>query len=340
MRRLFIVGMCSQYGGAGSELLHQIVLWHQCFKDIELHIIPTMQGVENEPLYRKMVAMGIKFHGCRDYSEVTKDDAIINFCSSQFLDDLVNINYQTKRTCFTNCMTFLFPKEKEAASQGLISHFLYQRDGVLQAHRTALQLLGSDAEFLLIQPYFDSSGFKFSVKDQDKTHIGRISRQDSDKFSKNTLHIYEYIVSPKMKQGHFLGFDERSKAKIGPPYDWIKTYKDQTELPVEKFYDTVDFIVQSTDTTENLPRIGFEAMMTGKPLVVDNRGGWKHMIEHGKTGFLCNHERDFIYFGSRLAYDLDLRDKIAHAAYKSAQDMASMEVSKASWQKVFDSLFS
>lgn len=339
MRKLFIVGFPGLYGGAATELNSQIVLWNKSFPEIELNIIPTMQNSQNEPLHDNMVGIGVKIHGCRDYSMISHEDAVINFCSSEFLNDLDLINLQTKRVMWVNCMTFLFPKEKEQASKGLISHYLYQRDGVLKDHKRWLEVLGAKGEFMTFAPFFDDTNLEFSVKEQERVHIGRISRQDADKFSINTLHIYEYIVSPKMKQGHFLGFDQRSESKIGKPHDWIKTYKDHREFSVSKFYDQVDFVVQPTDTTENLPRIGFEAQYSGKPLVVDNRGGWQTLIEHKHSGFLCDTPRDFIYWGSRLAYEPDLRLRIAENARKRAIELSGLEVSTESWKKVFESVY-
>jgi len=339
MSKLFIVGHPGHYGGAASELAHQIKLWHRSFPEIELNLIPTMENCHNEPMYQEMLDIGIKYHGARDYSAISKEDAIINFCSKEYLQDLDIINRQTNRVMWVNCMTFLFDDEMRQGEKGLISHFLYQRDEVLCGHKHFLQELGTTGRFMRFSPYFDDSNMDFSVKDQEKTHIGRISRQDADKFSINTLHIYEYIVSPKMKEGHFLGFDDRSKAKIGKPFDWIKTYTSHRVLPVKDFYNQVDFIVQPMDTVENLPRIGFEAMFSGKPLVVDNKGGWKTLIEHGHSGFLCNHARDFIYWGSRLAYEPELRSMVAQNARKRAMEMASLEVSTESWRKVFESVF-
>lgn len=339
MARLFIVGHPGLYGGARTELHSQVTLWRIAFPEIELHIIPTSEGVTSEPLYLECLRNGIQYHNVRDYYEINHDDAVINFCSKEFLLDLEKINRRTKRVAFVNCMTFLFPEEQRQASKGLIGFHLYQREGVLKDHKKELQSIGATGEFLQFAPYFDASKLEFSVKDQAKTHIGRISRQDPDKFAANTLHIYEYIVSPKLKQGHFLGFDDRSKKKIGQPYSWIKTYWDQKQLSVIDFYDTVDFIVQPTDTMENLPRVGFEAMMSGKPLVVDNRGGWKTLIEHNVSGFLCNNARDFIYHSSRLAYEDDLRLRIAENARKRAIELSSLEVSAASWKKVFERLF-
>lgn len=340
MRKLYILGFPSEYGGAGSELRHQIHLWVKAFPELELTIIPTSPNYKNEGLYTEMVNLGVGIHPqAMDFSVITRDDAIINFCSSQFLDNLQEIACRTRRTMWVNCMTWLFKKEKLQAKNNFISFYLYQRPQIRDEHATELRLRGAKSEFLHFHPYFSSDGWEFSVEDQEKFHIGRISRQDADKFSKNTLHIYEYITSPKWKQGHFLGFDARSQAKIGKPFGWINTYVDQSQLPVKDFYKQIDILVQSTDTTENLPRIGFESMFSGKPLVVDNRGGWKYMIDHGVNGFLCNTPQEFIYWGTRLAFEFDLRQQIAHNALQKAKELASFEVSAASWKQVFEKVY-
>ncbi len=339
MRKLFIVGFPGLYGGAGTELHAQIVLWAKAFPEIELHIIPTSEGFRNEPLFDEMVKLGVAIEERLNFECISSEDAVINFCSKEFLNNLELINSFSKRVMWVNCMTFLFEKELEDAHKNLISHYLYQRPQIRDFHEFELKKLGSSASFDTFIPYFNADGFEFSVKDQEFTHIGRISRQDADKFSEKTLHIYEYITSPKMKRGHFLGWGQNAKQKIGEPFQWIRTYADQKILPVKRFYDMVDFIVQPTNTNENWPRIGFEAMFTGKPLVVDNRGGWQHMIEHGFNGFLCKNEREFIYWGTRLAFEYDLRQFIARNALKRAMELSSFEASKESWGKIFDSVY-
>lgn len=339
MSRLFILGFPGLYGGAGTELYHQIKVWHKSFPDIELHIIPTMDGYVNEPLYKEMSDMGVTVHHTMELDVINSDDAVINFCSDKFLENLKEINERTKRTVWVNCMTYLFKLEKQQAPSNLIAHYLYQRNEVMRDSSEILKSLGANTNFQTFIPYFDDSSLEFSVKSQEKTHIGRISRQDADKFAKETLHIYEYITSPKWKQGHFLGYGPRSEAKIGKPPGWIKTYASHQQLSVKDFYNTVDFIVQPTDTLENLPRIGFEAMYSGKPLVVDNRGGWKHMIEHGVSGFLCNNPKEFIYWGTRLAFEDDLRATVAVNALQKARELSSLESSTESWRAVFEKVF-
>jgi glycosyltransferase involved in cell wall biosynthesis len=226
-------------------------------------------------------------------------------------------------------------------AQNMIAMFLYQNEVVRQKHKAQLQQINpaSDARFLTFKPYFDTTQFSFITQRQTAFFgCGRISRQDADKFARNTLQIYEYFVAPTLKRGLFLGFDQRSERKIGKPYDWIRTARDQTEIPVQEFYTHCEIILQPTDTTENWPRIGFEAMASGSVLIVNNRGGWQQMIEHGKTGWLCNHERDFIYYASKMAYEPELRREIAAAARERGQLLGGLDASIASWEAVLEEL--
>ena len=339
MRKLFILGFPSMYGGAGAELYHQIHLWRKAFPEIELHIIPTNIGFTNEQLYKEMLDLGVTMEEPMNFSVITKDDAIINFCSKDFLINLEKIKLFTSRIMWSNCMTWLFDLEKLKAHKDIIRFYLYQRPQVRDDHQKELEKLGASGHFIHFVPYFESSMLDFSVNHGEKINLGRISRSDADKFSRNTLHIYEYIVSPKFKQGRFLGWNDKLVDKIGKPYEWIKTYTNQHELPVKDFYKLTDIIVQPTDTTENWPRIGFEAMYSGKPLLVDNRGGWQYMIDHGVNGFLCDSPRDFIYWGSRLCYEPELREKIATNALEKAKSLSSFEVSKESWKQVFEKVY-
>ena len=148
---------------------------------------------------------------------------------------------------------------------------------------------------MTFRPYFDAADFPFIAgRSTDWFGAGHISRQDEDKFSKDTLHIYEHFASPVRKRGTFLGFDRRSEAKTGRPPDWVETFHDQKSLSQQEFYRRCHIVLQPTDTTENWPRVGFEAMASGSVLVVDRRGGWEQMVEHGKTGWLCECPGDFI----------------------------------------------
>ena len=337
--RLFVYGFPGLYGGAGTELHHQIIVWLKM--GLEVHIIPSDTGYPNEPLYPEMQKLGVKIHPKDAWDELQPGDPILGFCNAEFLNALPAIREHTRRTVFVNCMTWLFEREKERMAQGMIAMFLYQNNAVRENHKPVLHALNPNAKarFLTFKPHFDSSLFPF-VEERTTEYFGcgRISRQDADKFARNTLHIYEYFVAPVFKRGLFLGFDQRSEAKIGKPYAWIRTAQNQTEVSQQDFYKHCEIVLQPTDTTENWPRIGFEAMASGSVLIVDNRGGWQQMIEHGRTGWLCNHERDFIYYASKMAYEPKLRQEIAHAARERGQLLGGLDASRESWASILEEL--
>jgi len=339
IRRVFVYGFPGLYGGAGTELHHQILVWLNL--GIEVHLIPTQEGCQQEPLYSEMLERGVKIHLANDFSVLQPGDPILGFCNAEFLNRLPEIRTYTRRTVFLNCMTWLFPKEKERMAHGEIAMFLYQNEEVLRKHEPELRALNDNPaiRFLSFRPYFDAEKFPFVARRESEFFgCGRISRQDADKFARNTLHIYEYFVSPRFKRGLFLGFDHRSEAKIGKPYDWIKTARDHHEVSQQEFYRHCEIVLQPTDTTENWPRVGFEAMASGSVLIVDNRGGWRQMVDHGKSGWLCNHERDFIYYASRMAYEPNLRDDMAAAARQRGLELGGLEASAASWEEVFEAM--
>lgn len=337
--RLFVNGFPGLYGGAGTELHHQILVWRHM--GLEVHLLPTNGGWRGEPLYQEMCGLGVTIHECGDWDAVGPGDPVLGFCNAEFLAALPRIRERTRRTVFVNCMTWLFEKEREAMSRGHIGMFLYQNEDVRARHMAELSALNPDPaiRYLAFSPYFDAGRFPFvGSRESEFFGCGRISRQDADKFARDTLHIYEYFVSPKWKRGLFLGFDRRSEGKIGKPYSWIRTARDHNEVSQQEFYRHCEIVLQPSDTTENWPRIGFEAMASGSVLIVDDRGGWQRMVEHGKTGWLCRHARDFIYYASRMAYEPNLRSDMAEAARLRGLELGGLEASAASWESVLEEI--
>ena len=122
----------------------------------------------------------------------------------------------------------------------------------------------------------------------------------------------------------------------GKPPDWVETFHDQKALPQQEFYRRCHIVLQPTDTTENWPRVGFEAMASGSVLIVDKRGGWEQMIEHGRTGWLCESPGDFIAYASKMAWEPHYREDMAAAARERGLALGGLEASQESWRQVFD----
>lgn len=335
-KNIFVYGFPGLYGGAGTELHHQIIVWVKM--GLGVNIIPTNAGYKNEPLFNEMRSLDVRIHNFNDFSVIQPGSPVLGFCNAEFLDNLPKIYEKSKNTVFVNCMTWLFEKEKQRMKEGMIHAFLYQNKEVLDKNMPLLKTFNNDPSIVFadFNPYFESSKFPFIENRDDTTfNMGRISRQDADKFAKNTLHIWDYAVAPVMKKGYMLGFNKKSEEKIGKPYDWITTYTDQNHCSQQEFYKKCHVLLQPMDTTENYPRIGFEAMSSGSILIVDNRGGWRKQVKHGVTGWLCGHERDFIYYASKMAYEPEVRKQMARNAKKWCEELSSLESSTKSWEKVF-----
>jgi glycosyltransferase involved in cell wall biosynthesis len=92
----------------------------------------------------------------------------------------------------------------------------------------------------------------------------------------------------------------------------------------------------TTDTFENLPRVGFEAMSSGSVLVVDRRGGWELQVDDGQTGWLCNDDREFVYKASRCAFEQQERQEMASRAREKLDAHWGLQAAMDSWAQVFE----
>lgn len=244
--KIFVLGHPKFYGGAGTELHHQIILWRK-HMNLDVHIIPFNDDIENEELHLEMLGLGVVYENILCYNNITNIDIVISYCNRVFLTELPKIVKHTNHTIFVNCMTWIFDEEFQAHNDNLIQVSLYQRMGILLDHK---KQLNSKCHFMEFIPFFDNTKFKFIPPKENLVNVGRISRYDIDKFSRDTFTIWSNISSTPNK-GVVLGFKESLLNKIGQIPDWVETYTDHTELDVIDFYKECDIIIQSTDTRKS-----------------------------------------------------------------------------------------
>tara|TARA_Y100000310_G_C20700031_1_gene828896 strand:- start:4874 stop:5884 length:1011 start_codon:yes stop_codon:yes gene_type:complete len=321
------------FGGSltDTELDHQIIVWQKM--GVRVHICHVSELDLNCHKMR-MADRGCIYHKSKDWKSIDGLHAI-SFCNGGFLDDIKEIKKYAKTTTFVNCMTWNFPKEIEAQKAGLIDFHLYQTDHAMD--KVSVKLANGPDEYrpIRFKPYFHTNMFQFhATRRSDEFKFGRISRGDADKFNTYQFKIYEGMVAPVPKKGLILGWDKRAKDKLGTPPSFVDTYTECARSQ-RSFYEFCDAIILASDTYENLPRVGFEAMASGSVLVVDNRGGWKLQVEDGETGFLCNDPNEFIYKSSKLAYEHDLRNRMRQKARQKLEKEWGMQASIDSWDHVF-----
>ncbi len=327
-----VIGHPSRLGGADTELDHQLRCWQAM--GVEVHICPTgaldanLRGMDLEE-------RGCVYHAPRDWPSLAGMHCI-SFCNGEFLSALPEIKRPARTTTFVNCMTWNFEREIEMQGRGLIDFHLYQTEHARERVSAKLKGLGTYRP-LLFRPYFHAEEFPFHERrPADAFRFGRISRNDADKFGGRQLWIYETMTAPVLKEGLILGWGSRTEGKFGRrPDSYVRTCP-EGGIPQREFYAFCDAVIMTTDTFENLPRVGFEAMSSGSVLVVDRRGGWEVLIEDGRTGWLCGDDREFVYKASRCAFEREEREAMRRAAREKLEREWGLEAGMESWGRVFD----
>ncbi len=328
---LCIIGHPSRLGGADTELDHQIHCWQAM--GVEVHVCHTGPLDENLRAMR-LCERGCIYHEPRDWGSLAGLHCI-SFCNGEFLAALPDIKRFARTTTFVNCMTWNFPREIEMQERGLIDFHLYQTDHALERVSPKLRELATYRP-LRFRPYFHAAEFPFhDDRPTDRFRFGRVSRDDADKHGARQLWIYETMTAPVLKEATILGWGPRSESKYRRrPDEYIRTYP-EGGLAQAEFYRLCEAIIMTTDTFENLPRVGFEAMASGSVLVVDDRGGWRLQVEDGKTGWLCRDDREFVYKASRCAFESEERREMRHAARHKLEREWGQETAMQSWESVF-----
>ncbi len=331
INELCVIGHPSRLGGADTELDHQIRCW--LAMGVEVHLCPTY-SVDSNQMTMGLTERGCVYHTSRDW-ESLEGFHCISFCNGEFLKALPEIKKYARTTTFVNCMSWNFELEVEFQKQGLIDFHLYQTQHSFDKVSQKLKTEGVYRP-LFFHPYFDASEFPF-VDDRplDKFRFGRISRDDGDKFGSQQLWIYETMTAPVLKEGLVLGWGPNAERKLGNQLpNYIQAVRPGS-LTQRAFYTQCEAIIMTTDTFENLPRVGFEAMASGSLLIVDNRGGWQLEVENGVTGWLCSDHREFVYKASRCAYEKQERDQMRAAARKKLETTWGLQAAMDSWDQIF-----
>ena len=76
------------------------------------------------------------------------------------------------------------------------------------------------------------------------------------------------------------------------------------------------------------------------PVVVQNEWGWRDMIQHEKTGLLCDTDEDGIFWAERLARDEQFRMGIVSAArFRLETELANPEqIWEEGWKPMLEGL--
>ena len=326
-----VVGTIGHVGGANTELGHQVTCW--LGMGMQVHIVPAQpldqHAQEVAQQYRQS---GCIYHAARRLGRPGRpahDQLLQQKLSGESAGDPPARPLHYLRQLHD----VELPHGNPAPTRRIDRLSSLPDAACARAGRAKRRDLGIYRP-LQFNPYFDAEPFPFidpASRPRDFFRFGRISRGDADKHGRQQLWIYETMTAPVLKQGVILGWDQRAEKKFGRrPPAWIATYPER-RMSQQQFYQYCDAVVMTTDTFENLPRVGFEAMASGSVLVVDQRGGWLLQIDDGRTGWLCRDQREFVYKASRCAFEHEECAAMAVAARQKVLDGWGFSAAADSW---------
>jgi glycosyltransferase involved in cell wall biosynthesis len=311
---IWVAGYPSSYGGADTELDHNIDLWRRF--GIGVHLVP-MHGAD--PAVRlRCDARGCHTH--RYSPDIFADKLVISFCNGEFLKELPVIAMHGRPRCvlWANCMTWHFDRELAAHRDGLIDCFIFQSD---YQRRLLLPTLQAIREVRILEgyrPFFSTQAFHGpNDKPLDYFGVGRISRDDADKCHADTWRMFAKVCAPVPVKTFMLGFGENARRKCGaaPPCNWLDwMYWSPNAIPAPDLLKRIHVLVHITGgSRENWPRTVLEAWACGVVPVVDADYGVREMVTDGLDGFHARSTDEAAYLASRLAFEPRLLVRMARA---------------------------
>ena len=340
---VFVMGYPGDVGGAGAECWHAVKLWRR--SGLRVTLVPM--GPANARWRARLDRIGC---ATVETSPETLGDVpglagatVVAVCNEHFLRNASTLRDLGCRLVWAGCMCWLFDAERRHyRARGPFDAYVFQSEYQRKCLAGELALLGvPEDRFHLVRGALDMKEIPFAPRaraDGEPFTIGRLSRADPAKFSVQTWEVLRRVaVWPK--RARVLGWSDKVQAKLGAPPEWAEVLPPGAE-PATQFLQSLHAMVQiNGGAQENWPRSGLEAMAAGVPVVVQNQWGWREMIEHERTGFLCSDcPSEIAYWTGRLGRDEEFRQRIARQARARVEELTNPETIWAAWRSIFERL--
>ena len=372
VNHLFVCGYPSDVGGANTELWHSVKLWRRFGLGVTL--IPTWQAdpkwkARLETIGCRTVEVQVAGEGTSTSSVESRTaeaggrtaatagtlgaastlpsleavpglagGVLVAMCNTKFLAVAERFRRLGCKIIWLGCMNWLFPAERlHYRAHGLFDRHVFQSRYQHDQLVPQLRKFGYEEDRgRIIRGAFDATEFPFrpmSHAPGEIFTIGRISRAAADKFSPRTWAIYARVPHPI--RARLLGWGDGVCARLGKPPRWADCLPAAAQTSQEFLATLAALVHAGGEAAENWPRVGLEALAAGVPVVADNCGGWREMIRHGQTGYLCDSDDQFAYYTARLAYDEPHRLHIARQARAALEnELADPTAIWAAWREL------
>jgi glycosyltransferase involved in cell wall biosynthesis len=151
--------------------------------------------------------------------------------------------------------------------------------------------------------------------------VGRLSRDVPEKHHDQDPDLYRRLVSVGCEVAVMGGTCLRPRLKKARSIELLPAQSMDASLFLRNldcfYYRTSDRLL------EGAGRVIAEAMACGLPVVCHRLGGYRELIEHGRTGFLFDTDEEAFQTIVRLKQDRKLRETVGQAARRSMESLYS-----------------
>ena len=161
--------------------------------------------------------------------------------------------------------------------------------------------------------------------------IGYVGRLSTEKKVRSFAHLAKAVQAAGYQHVKFVfvghGAEEKWLSQNIPNVEMTGVLRGEQ---LSRAYANMDLFAffSETDTFGN---VVLEALASGVPAVVTDKGGPKFIVDHERCGFVCPNDEEFNASVLRLIASSSLQSDMAVAARQRAQ--------RASWDAVFDSVY-
>jgi len=325
--KLFVFGFPGEIGGADTKMTHTLPLWTEIADQVTCIANAPNQITPENKWTKYLDSLGISYCLKEDI-KCDPGDIALSLCNPFFFKQGF-CEYAKEiglKVIWSSEMMWHHDKELECVKKGMVDKVLYVSD--IQKQKLTYP---DDMPWSITGNYIDESKFPYKMRTFNYLNIGRLSREDSYKYTENFPIFYEEMIRdiPPNKI-HFLimAWDKILEDK----YKWHNFDRRWTFFTPMQM-DTLAFLYKLNvfayplghNFVESWGRSTVEAMLTGCIPITFSGHHLDNLIDPGVSGFIADDIGDWRNIMSELFNNPIMRVKLGKQAAECAREFCNRE---------------
>jgi glycosyltransferase involved in cell wall biosynthesis len=322
-------GIIHQSGGCGPELLGAIGALQKLGCPVRC-IVPIGDPITASDRADYLRGLGVVVTNYRP-GMFEQCPVLVSFGEGKCFEYMREYSDRPKYMMWSGCMSYETDEDVAAVRDGLVDEYIFQTQlcadtvGEAVSKRAGKQIAYRKG----YRPCIDLNGIyspQFPLKGGREFRVLKAVRDDAEKWHEDTWRMFVGVCGPAEREVRFdvAGWGPEAAAKIGSPIDPTSRWAGMLNMTLHPhvygvdemngLYEAAHVLLHYYPFVESFGYATVQAMLAGAVVIGADEGGFRELIRHGETGFLASSTDEAAYYTSRLAFEPELRDRIADAA--------------------------